>query len=249
MSENVFLVKLFVDNSDEFFQAKCTKLDEDFHLILLQDSEAFHFSVEKAMLDQLSKSLKIEDLLDWAVEAFTTTSKNFVFLKNGKKIVWKKAGSSDERKKKSISIKLGTFDLQNMNFSDAQREIFDASVEKIQDLTKSKQELEGKVASLSENLTEYKKTMEEFREGKETLEKSLFRQFIPILESKHGKIEDLEEELVRRSGNKRAHSDDDYGSGTDVDEDEANNTSKRSRTESQSGSQSLLEDSQNILNI
>lgn len=63
--------------------------------------------------------------------------------------------------------------------------------------------------------------MNEMVSDKNKLEKDLFGQFIPILQSKHDKIQALEDEIgrLRASGSSESkEKDDDYGSDTDMDD-------------------------------
>lgn len=251
MSEvSTHLIKLQTDASGEnFLIAKSEISDTDINLTILDNDSAFLVNIEKDSLKESGEKMRLAEIEEWADEAFSTSSSpNFVFSLTDETLTWRKSGGS------KVKIKIGSFPAQKINFSDAQKQVFEAATSKIDEHTAGLQKSSEKVAKLEEALKESHEKMEEFCRDKSELETKMLEQFLPILQAKKDKLRNMRANSEKRSSqnlkNSRAKDDDDedddYGSGTDVDEDvEEGTKSKKSKLENTDS----MNDSQNFLNI
>ncbi len=248
-----FIIKMKVDVGNEeeehvsHYHAKALWEDGTISLILLCGRDAYRLRLEERQMEELGARLKI-DVKGWAGEAFKTSSPNHAFSlsKAKRELVWKKIGEENVRGRKHAKIRIGAFQLEEMDFVEGQGAILDAAVEACEAKDARDADRSERLSRLMEDHREARKKLTEFAEGKEKSERELYERFLPILQSKQDKIA----QLMRGGGSDRDGQVESYGSDTDVDDDDNSQTpSKQARLDFSSPSQKSADDSQNFLKL
>ena len=236
------LIRLQVD-SETHYVAKSEVSEADIILTVLCDDQAVLVRIEKETLKEMGEKMRLKEIESWAEEAFTTSSKDFVFvIDDDNELVWRRSGGSSSK----VKIKIGSFPAQTIDLGDAQRDVFAAATSKIDSQGERIETFEKKMERMEKALKESHEKMDELCREKSELETKMLEQFLPILQAKKDKLREMR--AGKGAGQSQTSTQDDqeedYGSGTDVDEEET--PSKKRKGDDGASS---MNDSQNFLNI
>ena len=226
MGDSVHFVKLQADNvgGDHCcYYARCTWTDEeDVHIVILDRDKAWNLTLEKNEIEALEKKMRMKEISSWAKEAFSSkkgpnSGHLFSISEDENTLIWKKAGDAGSKMK----VKVGSFDLQRMNFDDAQAQVLGEAIDGFAEMKGKCEEMSSKHENLVADLKECRTKCEEFLKGKEKIEDKLYEQFLPILQSKQDKIREMKKrDDGAITGPVKEDGEDSYGSDTDIDEED-----------------------------
>lgn len=212
--------EVFVFESGDLF-IKSEFADEDIKLLILSGTSSYESIITKAKLDQVQQNLagKIEHVAEMAQKAFSEASDQHFSLAveivgEAKKpvLVWRKLGSVGSK----IKLRLATFDLDLVEKEKGELAYKSFVRFLINDSSGLKNSLDEANAKLETKSSELKRTLqlsEDLSEEQLTREEELIKQFLPILNNKKRRIEELENQLAR--GDQGQRPDDSYDAETD----------------------------------
>ena len=141
----------------------------------------------------------------WIRETFQDSSRNFSFTVSKEentdlpndtqsspkyKLIWKKV--EGKFKIRLAEIPLIPKDLESVN-----KDIFDTSLNQIEKWKTKARDVQARESSLKNDLAEYRKYMEQFKDEKTNLEDKLYEAFLPILNSKKEEIRRLKRQVTK----------------------------------------------------
>jgi len=215
--------------------------------ILLASGDVYGLELASQEMADLSKKLRL-DVAAWAREAFTSHGRvqqgQHAFTLDqkscGTELTWRRSEGQSKAK-----VKIGSFALAQLG-DGARAAVMDTMLAQKEEEAESKKKLEERHDKLLADLQKAKSMLDEFASEKAKLEEELYGRFLPILQAKQDKIAELERGGGRRAGSDDGRESDDYGSCTDVDDEDHQNGEKSKRARL---SDCSLNDSQNFLGI
>ena len=186
---------------------RATWVERDLFLMVISGTDAWRGQLLEDQFKAIDEK-NIGSSLQLAKEAFSAPSENNAVSLEGGKLVWRKVGV----KAKMILAKI---DLSPVNFLDTQREIFDHLVDANRDIALKNREYARRQENLVAELKKSRTMLKDFERVKNEIEDRLYETFLPVLNAKKRKIEELEDELNGPSGGKTSTAAEDYGSDTE----------------------------------
>lgn len=243
--------------SESYLYVKAVWLKNDVTLTLLDATRkcAWTVVIDHDEVNQRSQEQRLEHLSEWVREAFSEGSEKNIFRieSQNSTLTWKRKESETSK----IVIHIGEFPALAINPSDAQREFLDASIATISGLSQELAGLTERQDKLMTDLRASRNQMREFKEAKVNLEEQMYAQFLPILNAKQDKIDELQRMLtrLRANGHDVTPTDvgemeqDQYDSDTDVDEDDSAGPSGAANLPRTRGRSASMNNSQNFLQL
>ena len=106
------------------------------------------------------------------------------------KLIWKKVEGK-------FKIRLAEIPLILKDLGSVDKDIFDTSLNQIEKWKTKARDIQARESSLKNDLAEYCKYMEQFRDEKTNLEDKLYEAFLPILNSKKDEIRRLKRKVTK----------------------------------------------------
>ena len=206
---------------------KATWVEGDLFLTLMQGTQAYSCQLEGddfRAIDAKTGGMGGSEAM--AREAFAGPSEDFSVEIEAGKLLWKKVGARGK-------LKLYGVELSELNFVDAQKDIFDHLVDKNRELQTKNRDYSKRQENLVGDLKKSRAMLKDFEKTKNEIEDRLYESFLPILNAKKAKIAELQG--AKGSTKYSDEEGDDYGSATDEDVEEA--ASDDSRGEKRKGSE------------
>ena len=223
------IVQLFTGEDKSPLAAKSVWKDGDIRLVLIDGTKAYEGSLSADEMEEIKADKNLAKLGEWAEEVFGRSgeaSKDHVFAVDtkAKSLSWKYARAGTK-----VKVNVADIDLKKADFESANREVLGAALAKIGSAEGERRADDEEKESLRKQLERMTALSERFRDEKAKVEKELYEQFLPVLQTKQSRNDELEAMLreARKSGGgggstlevetEEEQEEDDYGGDTDSD--------------------------------